>query len=83
MEYYGKLQKAIDAVEHVIIGKDECVEKIMEAILAGGHVLVEDIPGVGKTSLALAFAKVLDLEQNRVQFTSGCSSGRYYRILSL
>lgn len=54
---------------HVIIGKDECVEKIMEAILAGGHVLVEDIPGVGKTSLALAFAKVLDLEQNRVQFT--------------
>ena len=69
MEYYGKLQKAIDAVEHVIIGKDECVEKIMEAILAGGHVLVEDIPGVGKTSLALAFAKVLDLEQNRVQFT--------------
>ena len=41
----------------------------MEAILAGGHVLVEDIPGVGKTSLALAFAKVLDLEQNRVQFT--------------
>ena len=69
MEYYGKLQKAIDAVEHVIIGKDECVEKIMEAILAGGHVLVEDIPGVGKTSLALAFAKVLDLEQNRVQFS--------------
>ena len=69
MEYYEKLQKAIDAVEHVIIGKDECVEKIMEAILAGGHVLVEDIPGVGKTSLALAFAKVLDLEQNRVQFT--------------
>ena len=69
MEYYEELQKAIDAVEHLIIGKDECVEKIMEAILAGGHVLVEDIPGVGKTSLALAFAKVLDLEQNRVQFT--------------
>ena len=49
MEYYEKLQKAIDAVEHVIIGKDECVEKIMEAILAGGHVLVEDIPGDRKS----------------------------------
>mgnify|MGYP003159037807 CR=1 FL=1 len=64
MEYYGKLQKAIDAVEHVIIGKDECVEKIMEAILAGGHVLVEDIPGVGKTSLALAFASSGELQSS-------------------
>ena len=87
MEYYGKLQKAIDAVEHVIIGKDECVEKIMEAILAGGHVLVEDIPGVGKTSLALAFAKVLDLEQNRVQFTPDVLpadiTGRNSEVLSI
>ncbi len=69
MEYQKKIQQAVDAVEQVIIGKDVCVEKVMEAILAGGHVLIEDIPGVGKTSLAVAFAKVLDLDQNRVQFT--------------
>lgn len=69
MEYQEKIQQALDAVEQVIIGKNTCVEKVMEAILAGGHVLIEDIPGVGKTSLAVAFAKVLDLKQNRVQFT--------------
>ena len=41
----------------------------MTAILAGGHILIEDIPGVGKTSMALAFAKAMNLEQHRVQFT--------------
>lgn len=39
------------------------------AMLAGGHVLIEDIPGVGKTTLALAFARALDLKESRVQFT--------------
>ncbi len=66
---YEKVRAAIEAVQHVIIGKDECIISIMEAILAKGHVLIEDIPGVGKTSMALAFAKVLDLDQSRVQFT--------------
>ena len=41
----------------------------MTAILAGGHILIEDVPGVGKTTLALAFSKALHLEQNRIQFT--------------
>ena len=41
----------------------------MTAILAGGHILIEDIPGVGKTSMALAFARAMNLTQNRVQFT--------------
>ena len=56
-------------VEKAIIGKGDCVLKIMIAILAGGHVLIEDIPGVGKTTLALSFAKAMDLQQNRIQFT--------------
>lgn len=56
-------------VEKAIIGKGDCVRKIMIAILAGGHVLIEDIPGVGKTTLALSFAKAMDLQQNRIQFT--------------
>ena len=69
MEYVNKAQQVIKEVEKVIIGKDACIRKIMEAILAEGHILIEDIPGVGKTSMALAFAKAMDLEQNRVQFT--------------
>lgn len=56
-------------VEKAIIGKSDCVRKVLMAVLAKGHVLIEDIPGVGKTTLALAFAKAMDLEQRRVQFT--------------
>lgn len=69
MKGYEKAAQAIQSVKQVIIGKDDCVLAIMEAILANGHILIEDIPGVGKTSMALAFARVLDMKQSRVQFT--------------
>lgn len=59
----------IGEVSKAIIGKRECIEIILAAILAGGHVLIEDIPGVGKTTLAQAFAIVMGLEQKRIQFT--------------
>lgn len=59
----------LNAVNQVILGKKELTEKIMMVILAGGHVLLEDIPGVGKTTLAVAFAKTLGLSWKRVQFT--------------
>lgn len=62
-------QSVIGEVEKAIIGKRDCILKIMTAILAKGHVLIEDIPGVGKTTMALAFAKAMDLQQNRIQFT--------------
>ncbi|PWL93224.1 MAG: AAA family ATPase [Clostridiales bacterium] len=52
-----------------IIGKDDVVEKVLTAIIAGGHILLEDIPGVGKTTLALAFSKTMGLEFKRMQFT--------------
>lgn len=61
--------RIMQEVGKVILGKDECIRRVMTAILAGGHVLIEDIPGVGKTSMALAFAKAMSLKQNRVQFT--------------
>lgn len=62
-------EKIIGEVKKVIVGKDDVVEKIWTAILAQGHVLLEDVPGVGKTTMALSFAKALGLEEKRVQFT--------------
>lgn len=56
-------------VKKVIVGKDAVIFKTLAAILAQGHILLEDIPGVGKTTLALAFAKALDLQFSRMQFT--------------
>ena len=57
-------------VNKVILGKSDVVRKVLLAILAGGHVLLEDVPGVGKTTMAMAFAKTLGLSTKRVQFTS-------------
>ena len=65
-----KINEILQEIESVIVGKNEIVEKILMAILAQGHVLMEDVPGVGKTTTAMAFAKVLGLDTRRVQFTS-------------
>lgn len=64
-----KVWQAIDDIKKVIKGKDESLNKLMCTMLAGGHILMEDIPGVGKTTLALAFSKALSLKQKRMQFT--------------
>lgn len=64
-----KIEKILAEVKKVIVGKDEVVEKILMAILAGGHILLEDVPGVGKTTLALAFARVMQMDQTRISFT--------------
>lgn len=66
----SKINEILQEIEAVVVGKNEIVEKILMAILASGHVLMEDVPGVGKTTTAMAFAKVLGLETRRVQFTS-------------
>lgn len=68
-KYVEVAQAIMEEVKKAVIGKDDCVKKVMAAILAGGHILIEDIPGVGKTTMALAFAKSMSLVQNRVQFT--------------
>lgn len=59
----------IDEIEKVVKGKRDVITKVYAAILAGGHILLDDIPGVGKTTLAMAFAKTLDMKYKRVQFT--------------
>ncbi len=66
-KYTEEIQKQINSV---IIGKEAVVAKVLMAILAKGHVLLDDVPGVGKTTLAISFAKTLGLETKRVQFTS-------------
>lgn len=60
----------INEIKKVIIGKDEIITKSLMAILSGGHILLEDVPGVGKTTLALAFSKAMGIDYRRVQFTS-------------
>ena len=65
-----KIAEILQEIEKVIVGKNEIVEKILMAVLASGHVLMEDVPGVGKTTTAMTFAKVLGLDTKRVQFTS-------------
>ena len=59
----------IAEVKKAVVGKDDILAKVLLAILARGHILLEDIPGVGKTTMALAFSKALNLSYNRVQFT--------------
>ena len=65
----GSVSQIIGEVKKVIVGKDRTLLWVLTTILARGHILLEDIPGVGKTSMALAFAKALGLDYGRVQFT--------------
>ena len=57
------------SISKVLIGKEEQVRHVVVALLAGGHILIEDIPGVGKTLLALATARSIGARFRRVQFT--------------
>ena len=66
---YETVVQIQEEVKKVIVGKDDVVKKVLMAILAQGHVLLEDVPGTGKTTLATAFAKALGLQTKRVQFT--------------
>ena len=62
-------QQIMNQVRKVVVGKDNVLLWVLAAILAKGHILLEDVPGVGKTTMALAYSKVLNLEYSRVQFT--------------
>ena len=63
---YEKIKRIQKEVKKVIVGKDDVIDKVLMAILAQGHILLEDVPGVGKTTLATAFSKAL-----------GCGAGQY------
>lgn len=62
-------KEVLNEVKKAVIGKDDIIIKTMLAIIAGGHILLDDIPGVGKTTMALAFSKAMSLNYKRMQFT--------------
>ena len=72
-DYREAIDAVLQEVGRAVVGKEEITEKIMMAILAGGHILVENIPGMGKTTMALAFSKVY----------SGCASCRPDRVYAV
>ena len=64
-----QVQEILNQVRKVVVGKDAVIGSILMSMLAGGHVLLEDVPGVGKTTLALAFSRAMELSYKRMQFT--------------
>ncbi len=64
------LQRAADNISRIILGKDDQIRLALTCLVARGHLLIEDLPGVGKTTLAHAIAQVMGLEFQRIQFTS-------------
>ncbi len=64
-----ELQAVINEIQKAIVGKREVIEKILMTLLAGGHILLDDVPGVGKTTLAVALSHALGLSYSRIQFT--------------
>ncbi len=68
-ELQNKAKQIIEEVKKAIVGKDDIIEKILTSFLARGHILLDDIPGVGKTTMALAFSRAMQLDYHRLQFT--------------
>ena len=69
MNTCGYAQKILNEVKKKVVGKDRVLKLVLSAFLAKGHVLIEDIPGLGKTTMAVAFEKAIGLTEKRVQFT--------------
>jgi MoxR-like ATPase len=69
VEHQNKVSRMIQNIEKIIVGKREVIEQTLITLLAGGHLLLEDVPGVGKTTLAKALAQTIDCDFTRIQFT--------------
>ena len=65
----NQIADILEQLQRVILGKREVMEKVLMSVLADGHILLDDVPGVGKTTLAVALGRVLGLQYHRVQFT--------------
>ena len=69
MNYQKKAIEIMDNVSKVIVGKEDVTKLVLTSLIAGGHVLLEDVPGTGKTMLAKTVAKSVDAQFSRIQFT--------------
>jgi MoxR-like ATPase len=69
MTHFETVKKIQSSINEIFVGKEEVVEQMLTALLAGGHVLIEDVPGVGKTTLASLIAGVMECSFGRIQFT--------------
>lgn len=69
MWQYEKVKEIGDSINRFFVGKESVVENMLICLLAGGHVLLEDVPGIGKTTLAKCFAQVIECSFGRIQFT--------------
>lgn len=69
ISFVGNAQKILKQIRQVVVGKNNVLTWAFAAVLAKGHILIEDIPGVGKTTMAVAFARTLGLKVSRIQFT--------------
>ena len=78
----NQCEEILTQIKKAFVGKKDVARKILMTMLAGGHVLLEDIPGVGKTTLAVAFSNATDLQYKRIQFTRRAAVG-YYGIFDL
>ncbi len=77
------LMRALAAVERIILGKPAQVRLCLACLLARGHLLIEDVPGVGKTTLAHALAHILGLAWQRVAVHQRSAASRYHRCLGV
>lgn len=66
---HKEIELVIHEIEKAVVGKREVIERMLMALLAGGHILLDDVPGVGKTTLAVAMSRALGLRYRRIQFT--------------
>lgn len=67
---HTQIESIFNEVKKAVVGKDDVLTRALMAVLSRGHILLEDVPGVGKTTLALAFSRAMGIEYRRVQFTS-------------
>lgn len=82
-EYVQQMNRIIAEVKKAVVGKDVLIAKILLAVLANGNVLMEDMPGVGKTTMALAFSRALSLSYKRMQFTPDVLPSDFDRLFDL
>ena len=70
LEHFNLVDKLVRGISNVLLGKEDKIKKVLGAFLASGHILIEDVPGVGKTTLVRALGQVLGLQLSRIQFTA-------------